>query len=188
MSPMLPVAPGRIARKRRSSSSTASFPSFPRAACLIPGQRQDMIKGQLNLKSQNLYSIKSMPWHDVHRFVCMDQAVLIKSNSIACSMIRTSSKSLIPLGTILLKVKRSLPLLINAMCLFPRHVYIDQYSINTMAVNENPHYKHQKMLVAGSVFINSSGARELQACLQNTVTVISYSQTVCHELLHAIRD
>ncbi|XP_019725760.1 ATP-dependent RNA helicase TDRD9 isoform X2 [Hippocampus comes] len=55
----------------------------------------------------------------------------------------------------------SSPYKIQFHCLFHdtyiKHVNIDQYSINTMAVNENPHYKHQRMLVAGSVFINSSG-------------------------------
>ncbi|XP_061650873.1 ATP-dependent RNA helicase TDRD9 isoform X1 [Phyllopteryx taeniolatus] len=40
---------------------------------------------------------------------------------------------------------------------YSKTVSIERYSINSMALNENPHYKHQRMLVAGSVFIRSSG-------------------------------
>ncbi|XP_054653548.1 ATP-dependent RNA helicase TDRD9 [Dunckerocampus dactyliophorus] len=36
-------------------------------------------------------------------------------------------------------------------------VCIDRCSINAMALNENPHYKHQRILVAGTVLISASG-------------------------------
>ncbi|KAG7511385.1 ATP-dependent RNA helicase TDRD9 [Solea senegalensis] len=37
-------------------------------------------------------------------------------------------------------------------------VLIDKYSINSQALNENPHYKHQRMLVAGTVSVSSTGS------------------------------
>ncbi|XP_035529737.1 ATP-dependent RNA helicase TDRD9 [Morone saxatilis] len=40
-------------------------------------------------------------------------------------------------------------------------VCIERSSINSLAVNENPHYKHQRMLVAGTVSVNSTGTRIL---------------------------
>ncbi|XP_057715243.1 ATP-dependent RNA helicase TDRD9 [Corythoichthys intestinalis] len=45
--------------------------------------------------------------------------------------------------------------------MYSRTVSIDRHSINTMALNVNPDYKHQRMLVAGSVFINSAGTNIL---------------------------
>uniref|UniRef100_A0A3Q3GEP4 ATP-dependent RNA helicase TDRD9 n=1 Tax=Labrus bergylta TaxID=56723 RepID=A0A3Q3GEP4_9LABR len=36
-------------------------------------------------------------------------------------------------------------------------VCIEKSSINSLALNENPHYKHQRMLVAGTVSVNSTG-------------------------------
>ncbi|XP_061700234.1 ATP-dependent RNA helicase TDRD9 isoform X2 [Syngnathoides biaculeatus] len=42
----------------------------------------------------------------------------------------------------------------NTYC---KTVSIERYSINNVALNENPHYKHQRMLVAGSLFITTSG-------------------------------
>ncbi|XP_068615221.1 ATP-dependent RNA helicase TDRD9-like, partial [Brachionichthys hirsutus] len=38
-------------------------------------------------------------------------------------------------------------------------VFTERGSINSLAVNENPHYKHQKMLVARNVSVSSSGSR-----------------------------
>ncbi|KAG7238509.1 hypothetical protein INR49_030782 [Caranx melampygus] len=40
-------------------------------------------------------------------------------------------------------------------------VCVEKCSINSLALNENPHYKHQRMLVAGNVSVNSTGARIL---------------------------
>nr|XP_057945957.1 ATP-dependent RNA helicase TDRD9 isoform X2 [Doryrhamphus excisus] len=40
---------------------------------------------------------------------------------------------------------------------YGKTVCIDRYSVNAMAVNENPHYKHQRILVAGTVLISASG-------------------------------
>ncbi|XP_041669386.1 ATP-dependent RNA helicase TDRD9 [Cheilinus undulatus] len=40
-------------------------------------------------------------------------------------------------------------------------VCIEKCSMNSLALNENPHYKHQRMLVAGSVSVNSTGTRIL---------------------------
>ncbi|XP_060919687.1 ATP-dependent RNA helicase TDRD9 [Labrus mixtus] len=40
-------------------------------------------------------------------------------------------------------------------------VCIERSSINSLALNENPHYKHQRMLVAGTVSVNSTGTRIL---------------------------
>ncbi|KAM4542411.1 ATP-dependent RNA helicase TDRD9 [Odontesthes bonariensis] len=40
-------------------------------------------------------------------------------------------------------------------------VFIDRSSINLLALNENPHFKHQRMLVAGIVSVNSTGTRLL---------------------------
>uniref|UniRef100_A0A8C4NIM8 ATP-dependent RNA helicase TDRD9 n=1 Tax=Dicentrarchus labrax TaxID=13489 RepID=A0A8C4NIM8_DICLA len=40
-------------------------------------------------------------------------------------------------------------------------VCIERSGINSLAVNENPHYKHQRMLVAGTVSVNSTGTRIL---------------------------
>nr|XP_046268053.1 ATP-dependent RNA helicase TDRD9 isoform X2 [Scatophagus argus] len=40
-------------------------------------------------------------------------------------------------------------------------VYIEKRSINSLAVNENPHYKHQRMMVAGTVSVNSTGTQIL---------------------------
>ncbi|XP_049595748.1 ATP-dependent RNA helicase TDRD9 [Syngnathus scovelli] len=37
-------------------------------------------------------------------------------------------------------------------------VTIEHSSINSIVLNENPHHKHQRMLVAGSVFIKTSGS------------------------------
>ncbi|XP_074516874.1 ATP-dependent RNA helicase TDRD9 isoform X1 [Sebastes fasciatus] len=44
---------------------------------------------------------------------------------------------------------------------FYKTVCIERSSINSLAVNENPHYKHQRMLVAGAVSVNSTGTRIL---------------------------
>ncbi|XP_041827179.1 ATP-dependent RNA helicase TDRD9 [Melanotaenia boesemani] len=44
---------------------------------------------------------------------------------------------------------------------FYKTVFLDKASINFLALNENPHYKHQRMLVAGYVSVNSSGERLL---------------------------
>ncbi|XP_034531835.1 ATP-dependent RNA helicase TDRD9 [Notolabrus celidotus] len=40
-------------------------------------------------------------------------------------------------------------------------VHVEKSSINSVAVNENPQYKHQRMLVAGTVSVNASGTRIL---------------------------
>ncbi|XP_070776590.1 ATP-dependent RNA helicase TDRD9 [Enoplosus armatus] len=40
-------------------------------------------------------------------------------------------------------------------------VCIEKSSINSLALNENPQYKHQRMLVAGTVSVNSTGSRIL---------------------------
>ncbi|XP_039992620.1 ATP-dependent RNA helicase TDRD9 [Xiphias gladius] len=40
-------------------------------------------------------------------------------------------------------------------------VCIDRSSINSLSLNENPHYKHQRMLVTGTVSVNSTGTRIL---------------------------
>nr|XP_015825541.2 ATP-dependent RNA helicase TDRD9 [Nothobranchius furzeri] len=40
-----------------------------------------------------------------------------------------------------------------------RTVSLEKTSINSMAMNENPHHKHQRMLVAGLVSVNSIGTR-----------------------------
>ncbi|KAM7375860.1 hypothetical protein PAMP_005626 [Pampus punctatissimus] len=40
-------------------------------------------------------------------------------------------------------------------------VCIERSSINFLALNENPHYKHQRMLVAGTVSVNATGTRIL---------------------------
>ncbi|XP_038584819.1 ATP-dependent RNA helicase TDRD9 isoform X1 [Micropterus salmoides] len=40
-------------------------------------------------------------------------------------------------------------------------VCIERSSINSLALNENPHYKHQRMLVAGTVSVNPTGTRIL---------------------------
>ncbi|XP_044230330.1 ATP-dependent RNA helicase TDRD9 [Thunnus albacares] len=40
-------------------------------------------------------------------------------------------------------------------------VCIERSSINSLALNENPHYKHQRMLVAGTVSVNSTGTHIL---------------------------
>ncbi|KAL7380920.1 hypothetical protein ABVT39_025994 [Epinephelus coioides] len=44
---------------------------------------------------------------------------------------------------------------------FYKTVCIERRSINSLALNENPHYKHQRMLVAGTVSVNSTGTRIL---------------------------
>ncbi|XP_042356788.1 ATP-dependent RNA helicase TDRD9 [Plectropomus leopardus] len=44
---------------------------------------------------------------------------------------------------------------------FYKTVCIDRKSINYLALNENPHHKHQRMLVAGTVSVNSTGTRIL---------------------------
>ncbi|KAM9842947.1 ATP-dependent RNA helicase TDRD9 [Aulostomus maculatus] len=44
---------------------------------------------------------------------------------------------------------------------YSKTVSIDKISINSLAVNENPHYSHQRMLVAGAVSVNSTGTRIL---------------------------
>ncbi|KAM9708386.1 ATP-dependent RNA helicase TDRD9 isoform 2-T2 [Menidia menidia] len=36
-------------------------------------------------------------------------------------------------------------------------VFIERASMNLLVLNENPHYKHQRMLVAGTVSVNSAG-------------------------------
>ncbi|XP_053191129.1 ATP-dependent RNA helicase TDRD9 [Scomber japonicus] len=50
-------------------------------------------------------------------------------------------------------------------CSFSRKSYktvcIERSSINMLALNENPHYKHQRILVAGTVSVNSTGSRIL---------------------------
>uniref|UniRef100_A0A3B4T3V9 RNA helicase n=1 Tax=Seriola dumerili TaxID=41447 RepID=A0A3B4T3V9_SERDU len=38
---------------------------------------------------------------------------------------------------------------------------VERCSINSLALNETPHYKHQRMLVAGTVSVNSTGTRIL---------------------------
>lgn len=40
-----------------------------------------------------------------------------------------------------------------------RTVCVEKCSINSLALNENPHYKHQRMLVAGSVSVSATGTR-----------------------------
>ncbi|XP_034077841.1 ATP-dependent RNA helicase TDRD9 [Gymnodraco acuticeps] len=40
-------------------------------------------------------------------------------------------------------------------------VCIERSSINSLALNDSPHYKHQRMLVAGSVSVNATGTRIL---------------------------
>ncbi|XP_022606674.1 ATP-dependent RNA helicase TDRD9 [Seriola dumerili] len=40
-------------------------------------------------------------------------------------------------------------------------VCVERCSINSLALNETPHYKHQRMLVAGTVSVNSTGTRIL---------------------------
>ncbi|XP_041810147.1 ATP-dependent RNA helicase TDRD9 [Chelmon rostratus] len=40
-------------------------------------------------------------------------------------------------------------------------VCIDRHSMNSLALNENPHYKHQRMLVAGNVSVNPTGTHIL---------------------------
>ncbi|XP_030574587.1 ATP-dependent RNA helicase TDRD9 isoform X2 [Archocentrus centrarchus] len=44
-------------------------------------------------------------------------------------------------------------------------VHIEKYSVNSLALNESPHYKHQRMLVAETVAVNSTGTHIL---LRNT--------------------
>lgn len=51
------------------------------------------------------------------------------------------------------------PHLIAYVCVSScRTVCIERGSINSLALNENPHYNHQKMLAAGTVSVNSTGA------------------------------
>lgn len=38
-----------------------------------------------------------------------------------------------------------------------RTVYVDRNSFNSLVLNVNPHLKHQRMLVAGTVAVNSTG-------------------------------
>ncbi|XP_029316166.1 LOW QUALITY PROTEIN: ATP-dependent RNA helicase TDRD9 [Cottoperca gobio] len=45
--------------------------------------------------------------------------------------------------------------------IFYKTVCVEGSSINFLALNENPHYKHQRMLVAGTVSVNSTGTRIL---------------------------
>lgn len=45
-----------------------------------------------------------------------------------------------------------------------RTVYVDRTSINSLALNVNPHLKHQRMLVAGTVAVNSTGLVPKQKC------------------------
>ncbi|XP_070698843.1 ATP-dependent RNA helicase TDRD9 [Pempheris klunzingeri] len=40
-------------------------------------------------------------------------------------------------------------------------VSVERSSVNSLALNENAHYKHQRMLVAGTVSVNSTGTRIL---------------------------
>uniref|UniRef100_A0A8C9XHJ6 ATP-dependent RNA helicase TDRD9 n=1 Tax=Sander lucioperca TaxID=283035 RepID=A0A8C9XHJ6_SANLU len=40
-------------------------------------------------------------------------------------------------------------------------VCIERSSMNSLALNENPHHKHQRMMVAGTVSVNSTGTRIL---------------------------
>uniref|UniRef100_A0A3P8UNC6 ATP-dependent RNA helicase TDRD9 n=1 Tax=Cynoglossus semilaevis TaxID=244447 RepID=A0A3P8UNC6_CYNSE len=42
-----------------------------------------------------------------------------------------------------------------------RSVMVDKYSINSLALNPNLHYKHQRMLVAGTVSVSSTGSHFL---------------------------
>ncbi|XP_047202025.1 ATP-dependent RNA helicase TDRD9 isoform X2 [Girardinichthys multiradiatus] len=42
-----------------------------------------------------------------------------------------------------------------------RTVLIEKNSINSLTLNENPHFKHQRMLVAGMVAVNASGTQIL---------------------------
>uniref|UniRef100_A0A8D3DRD0 RNA helicase n=1 Tax=Scophthalmus maximus TaxID=52904 RepID=A0A8D3DRD0_SCOMX len=46
----------------------------------------------------------------------------------------------------------------SLMSLSSRTVCIERDSINSLALNENPHYKHQRMLVARTVSVNSTGS------------------------------
>lgn len=49
---------------------------------------------------------------------------------------------------------------LNHRTLF-KAVSIEKSSMNSLAINENPHYKHQRLLVAGSVSVNATGTRIL---------------------------
>ncbi|MEQ2187838.1 hypothetical protein GOODEAATRI_008683 [Goodea atripinnis] len=42
-----------------------------------------------------------------------------------------------------------------------RTVLIEKNSINSLTLNENPHLKHQRMLVAGMVAVNASGSEAI---------------------------
>uniref|UniRef100_A0A7N6F8V6 ATP-dependent RNA helicase TDRD9 n=1 Tax=Anabas testudineus TaxID=64144 RepID=A0A7N6F8V6_ANATE len=53
----------------------------------------------------------------------------------------------------------STSLLINVSS--SRTVWIERCSINSVALNENPHYKNQRMLVAGTVSVNSTGSTRI---------------------------
>lgn len=102
-------------------------------------------------------------WHC--RFVCMDQPVLIWWASTAWGATRSTSKhyrdlkkqnktkqeyvptTTLPLPQLMITV---------SSC---RTVCIEKNSINSLALNENPHCRHQKMLVAGTVSVSSTGTR-----------------------------
>nr|XP_020446743.1 putative ATP-dependent RNA helicase TDRD9 isoform X2 [Monopterus albus] len=57
------------------------------------------------------------------------------------------------------------PYKINFHCLSQRilckSVCVEKCSINSLALNENPHSKHQRMLVAGTISVNVTGTRIL---------------------------
>ncbi|KAA8582197.1 hypothetical protein FQN60_008937 [Etheostoma spectabile] len=57
------------------------------------------------------------------------------------------------------------PYKINVLCLSHKTLYktvcIERSSMNSLALNENPHHKHQRMMVAGTVSVNSTGTRIL---------------------------
>uniref|UniRef100_A0A3Q3WZZ5 ATP-dependent RNA helicase TDRD9 n=1 Tax=Mola mola TaxID=94237 RepID=A0A3Q3WZZ5_MOLML len=42
-----------------------------------------------------------------------------------------------------------------------KSVHVERSSINSLAINENPQFKHQRMMVAGTVSVNSTGTRIL---------------------------
>uniref|UniRef100_A0A7N5ZV17 ATP-dependent RNA helicase TDRD9 n=1 Tax=Anabas testudineus TaxID=64144 RepID=A0A7N5ZV17_ANATE len=58
-----------------------------------------------------------------------------------------------------IKSPLSTSLLINVSS--SRTVWIERCSINSVALNENPHYKNQRMLVAGTVSVNSTGSTRI---------------------------
>uniref|UniRef100_A0A674PAU6 ATP-dependent RNA helicase TDRD9 n=1 Tax=Takifugu rubripes TaxID=31033 RepID=A0A674PAU6_TAKRU len=55
----------------------------------------------------------------------------------------------------------STPDTLMCLCFFCRSVNIERRSINGFALNENPHLKHQRMMVAGALSVNSTGTKIL---------------------------